>query len=107
MQSSGRMRGLLLLMLVIAGLAVALNSYVDREASQIVDAAPSAQAVDAEDEPQVVEEPVVSEVDQRECAAAQAEYDEAWDRSVEDPQDEEAEGKLEEELTKLLNACGE
>ena len=71
-----------------------LNRYADEQAEEIVASAPDE---DAEGE--------IDEEQSRECAAAQAAYDEVWDASVENPQDQEAEEALEEELTKLIAAC--
>ena len=99
MGRSSRWIAFLLIALLVAGLAVGLNSYADKQAEQIVANAPAqaaAQATPAADE--------ISE-EQKRCDEAQAAYDEIWDKSIEDPQDLEAEEQLEISLAALLEAC--
>lgn len=101
MRSPGRVTAFLLLTLLVAALAVGLNSYADKQADEIVASAPAQEAaVQAEEEAAEVDDQKA-----RECGEQQAEYDEAWDKSVEDPDDIEAEEQLEVELTELIAAC--
>lgn len=102
MRGPGRVMGILLLTLLLAGMAVALNQYADNQAEEILANAPERETEPAEF--QEADELDEEEVDP-ECAKAQSEYDEKWDQSVEEPDNLEAEEALEVELTELIAAC--
>ncbi len=96
MRGSRRIWGLFIVIMLIAAMAVGLNRYADQEAEKYTSSSSLP--------PEQVSPPEVTEISQ-ECADAQKEYDAAWDASVENPQDIEAEEKLEQELTRLLASC--
>ncbi|WFL77835.1 hypothetical protein P7228_01835 [Altererythrobacter arenosus] len=102
MRGPGRLLGILLIALIIAAVAVALNKYADDQAEEIASVALEQRAEQEDDADEV--EPTTDEPSE-DCVSAQAEYDEKWDRSVEEPDNVEAEEALEEELTELLAAC--
>lgn len=91
---SRRNIGYLLLVLIVAGAAVAFNLYADDEAQKIVEGAPPEQ-VDAPDE-----------IDQARCEREQVEFETIWDASIENPNDPSFEEKLEIALSEVNAACG-
>lgn len=91
---SRRNIGYLLLVLIVAGAAVAFNLYADDEAQKIVENAPEEQAEAA------------PEIDQARCEREQAEFETIWDASIENPNDPSYEEQLEIALTEVNAACG-
>lgn len=90
---SRRNIGYLLLVLIVAGAAVAFNLYADDEAQKIVENAPEEQAE-------------VPEIDQAACEREQAEFEVIWDASIENPNDPSYEEQLEIALSEVNAACG-
>lgn len=90
---SGRTLGFLLLVLLAAGIAVALNLYADDEAQKIVAGAPEASPED-------------DAVDAERCERAQIEFETLWDASIENPEDPTYEERLEIALSEVNSACG-
>lgn len=93
-----RIAAFLFVTLLIAGLAVWINLYASDEADRIVAQAPDTQPV--------AEEPPEEEIDAEACAQAQQEYQTYWDESIENPDDESYEEKLEVALTDVVENCG-
>ena len=91
---SRRNVGYLLLVLVLAGAAVAFNLYADDEAQKIVESAPEEQAE------------VSPAIDQAACEREQAEFEVIWDASIENPNDASYEEQLEIALSEVNAACG-
>lgn len=91
---SSRNIGFLLLVLLIAGVAAAFNLYADEEAQKIVAAAPEQEAEQEND------------IDQARCDRAQVAYETIWDESLENPEDQSYEEKLEIALSEVYAECG-
>ena len=98
---TGRMLVLILIMLLVAGLAVGFNHYASQQADEIAANAP---AVLAETETAEADDSE-GRMEMRQCEEAQADYDELWDRSLENPEDAELEEELEIAYGKVLSIC--
>ena len=91
---SSRTLGFLLLVLLAAGIAVAVNLYADDEAQKIVAGAPQNEVRETD------------AIDEASCERAQVEFETIWDASIENPEDPSYEEQLEIALSEVNAACG-